>query len=279
MRVSIEDAIHGGKSDPRNQTLVKMFTLLGLVERAGSGVPNIFSIWQSQGWDPPVLKEEFNPDRTTLSLSFFASGQKVAIPSGSVKKPVSGRQKEILINAVSNGESIRTAQVVEMLGVGASRARKLLAELMNEDILVASGAKKDRVYWLKKIGSNNVTPLLRVRLRMNNNDYIEHVVQLGFISLKENGIFWQTMVRPTHSIVSGKLSELLGKNIEAVHSKPYDEFAFIETSNYTCSIVKYIDSLAILRFALREQGVSEEQLPILPKGINKLEELLLDEND
>ena len=161
MRVSIEDAIHGGKSDPRNQTLVKMFTLLGLVERAGSGVPNIFSVWQSQGWDPPVLKEEFNPDRTTLSLSFFASGQKVAIksgdkkvaiPSGSVKKPASGRQKEILIDAVSNGESIRTAQAVEMLGVGPSRARKILAELVNEDVFVANGAKKDRVYRLKSNG-------------------------------------------------------------------------------------------------------------------------------
>ena len=170
MRVSIEDAIHGGKSDPRNQTLVKMFTLLGLVERAGSGVPNIFSVWQSQGWDQPVLTEEFNPDRTTLSLVFFASGQKVAIksgdkkvaiksgdkkmaiPSGPVKKTVSERQKEVLIGAVGNGESIRAAQVMEMLGVGASRARKILAELVNEETFEASGAKKDRVYRQKNKG-------------------------------------------------------------------------------------------------------------------------------
>ena len=170
MRVSIEDAIRGGKSDPRNQTLVKMFTLLGLVERAGSGVPNIFSVWQSQGWDQPVLTEKFNPDRTTLSLVFFASGQKVAIKSGDkkvaiksgdkkmaipsepVKKTVSERQKEVLIGAVGNGESIRAAQVMEMLGVGASRARKILAELVNEETFEASGAKKDRVYRLNNKG-------------------------------------------------------------------------------------------------------------------------------
>jgi len=69
-----------------------------------------------------------------------------------VKKPASERQKEILIGAVSNGESIRTAQVVEMLGVGPSRARKILAELVNEDVFVANGAKKDRVYRLKSNG-------------------------------------------------------------------------------------------------------------------------------
>jgi predicted HTH transcriptional regulator len=92
MRVSIEEAICGGKSDPRNQTLVKMFTLLGLVERAGSGVPNIFSVWQNQGWNPPVLKEEFNPDRTTLSLAFFTSDKKVAIKSGDKKTAIKKRR-------------------------------------------------------------------------------------------------------------------------------------------------------------------------------------------
>jgi len=167
MRVSIEDAIRGGKSDPRNQTLVKMFTLLGLVERAGSGVPNIFSVWQSQGWNPPVLQEEFNPDRTILSLVFFSNDQKPAMktgdkkpaiktgdkkpvmPSASVEKKISGRQKEALIHAVANGESIRTVQVMEMLHIGPSRAREILVQLVHEEILEACGAKKDRIYRLK----------------------------------------------------------------------------------------------------------------------------------
>jgi predicted HTH transcriptional regulator len=158
MRVSIEEAIHGGKSDPRNQTLVKMFTLLGLVERAGSGVPNIFSVWQSQGWDAPVLKEEFNPDRTTLSLTFVTSDKKVAIKSGDkkvaiphepVKKKINERQKEILVSAMANGDGIITAQVIDMLNIGASRARKILAELVQEEILEVSGAKRNRSYRLK----------------------------------------------------------------------------------------------------------------------------------
>ncbi|MDR1206276.1 MAG: putative DNA binding domain-containing protein [Peptococcaceae bacterium] len=72
LRVSVEDAIGGGLSDPRNITLTKVFNLLNLGERAGSGIPSIYSVWNHQGWRSPALKEQFNPDRTELSLSFAA---------------------------------------------------------------------------------------------------------------------------------------------------------------------------------------------------------------
>ena len=35
----------GGESDPRNKALMKMFNLINIGERAGSGVPNIFNVW------------------------------------------------------------------------------------------------------------------------------------------------------------------------------------------------------------------------------------------
>ena len=40
----------GGESDPRNKTLMKMFNLVNIGERSGSGVPNIFNTWEDQGW-------------------------------------------------------------------------------------------------------------------------------------------------------------------------------------------------------------------------------------
>jgi predicted HTH transcriptional regulator len=159
MRVSIEEAIYGGKSDPRNQTLVKMFTLLGLVERAGSGVPNIFSVWREQGWDLPELREEFNPDRTILSLVFGAVDKKMAIKSGdknvniasgTAKKKISDRQKEKLTEVVANGESLTTTQAAVILGVRQSRARLIIGELVRVGVLEAYGANRDRVYRLKK---------------------------------------------------------------------------------------------------------------------------------
>lgn len=57
LRVSVEQAIQGGKSDPRNTTLIKMFNLINVGGRAGSGIPNIYDVWRSQGWEEPQLKE------------------------------------------------------------------------------------------------------------------------------------------------------------------------------------------------------------------------------
>ncbi|NSK11838.1 hypothetical protein G7B22_26005 [Blautia sp. MSK.20.9] len=59
----------GGISDPRNKILMKMFNLINIGERAGSGVPNVFNTWADQGWPEPIIEEEFDPDRTILILT------------------------------------------------------------------------------------------------------------------------------------------------------------------------------------------------------------------
>lgn len=60
----------GGESDPRNKSLMKMFNLINIGERAGSGVPNRFNVWEDEGFIEPKIEERFDPDRTVLSLPF-----------------------------------------------------------------------------------------------------------------------------------------------------------------------------------------------------------------
>ena len=79
----------GGESDPRNKALMKMFNLINIGERAGSGVPNIFNVWEDEGWEEPTIEERFDPDRTVLTLSFKKSGdKKAAIKSGDKKAAI-----------------------------------------------------------------------------------------------------------------------------------------------------------------------------------------------
>lgn len=69
-RISIDAAIGGGISDPRNVTILKMFNLIDIGERAGSGIPNIFKVWKDEDWETPVITEQLNPNRVILSLVF-----------------------------------------------------------------------------------------------------------------------------------------------------------------------------------------------------------------
>lgn len=82
-RINVQEALVGGVSDPRNESLIKMFNLINVGERAGSGLPSIRSVWQKQGWQVPEIVEAFNPDRTTLTLPLSAA--KMAVKSGGKK--------------------------------------------------------------------------------------------------------------------------------------------------------------------------------------------------
>ena len=70
IRTGKEQMRKGGESDPRNKALMKMFNLINIGERAGSGVPNIFNVWEDEGWTEPEIEEQFDPDRTILVLEF-----------------------------------------------------------------------------------------------------------------------------------------------------------------------------------------------------------------
>ena len=82
--INVQEALVGGVSDPRNESFIKMFNLINVGERAGSGLPSICTVWQKQGWQEPEIAESFNPDRTTLVLPFAANN--VAAKSGGKKR-------------------------------------------------------------------------------------------------------------------------------------------------------------------------------------------------
>lgn len=66
MRITVEQAINGYEHDCRNEKLHQMFHSIGLGERAGSGIPNIFIWWNELHWSPPYLYEKLEPYEQTL---------------------------------------------------------------------------------------------------------------------------------------------------------------------------------------------------------------------
>ena len=67
-RIGIEEALEGGVSSPRNATIMTMFMLIDIGEKAGSGIPSIFKAWEEQGWGIPEFTELSEPERTVLTM-------------------------------------------------------------------------------------------------------------------------------------------------------------------------------------------------------------------
>jgi ATP-dependent DNA helicase RecG len=57
LRIPREQLYQGGITDPRNPNLQKMFQMLGLGEKAGSGFQKILRAWREQHWLIPVVAE------------------------------------------------------------------------------------------------------------------------------------------------------------------------------------------------------------------------------
>jgi ATP-dependent DNA helicase RecG len=68
LRIPISRLYEGGVSDPRNPNLQRMFQMLGLGEKAGSGFQKILRAWKEQGWIEPLVTEQLDLETTFIRL-------------------------------------------------------------------------------------------------------------------------------------------------------------------------------------------------------------------
>ena len=96
-RIDLDEAINGGISDPRNSGLIKMFSLINIGERAGSGLPMIFKAWTGTDFAMPDITEKENPDRVCLILPVESLGE-VGLTSAQCPNKNANEGSDVLIN-------------------------------------------------------------------------------------------------------------------------------------------------------------------------------------
>ena len=149
-RIEIDTAKSGGISDPRNGTMKKMFRMFDSGERTENGIPHIFRVWREQGWAAPMIKEQLEPERTMLTLTFKKAGSKKSvIKIGDKKTAISASMKEGIIVYLTDHAEAKASSVAEYIGLKPSRTRDYLNELIAEGIVVAEGGNRNRTYRLK----------------------------------------------------------------------------------------------------------------------------------
>jgi predicted HTH transcriptional regulator len=156
IRTGKKQMLRGGISDPRNKTLMKMFNLIGIGERAGSGIPDIYRVWEDEGWTEPKIEERYNPDRTILTLSFVKSDEKKATKKSDEKKATkksddkkqtkTSRQQEQILKNMISGKEYRLQDFCDWLGLKETRTKTILKPLIDEGKIVVTGTTKDRRY-------------------------------------------------------------------------------------------------------------------------------------
>ena len=178
LRMPIEVALTGGFSDSRNPALLKMFALISVVERAGSGFDAMRPGCDWAGIPHPRLSESFNPDRTTLEFFVNDKNNIVSSPenhktnlsvhssnlvnntynSGLTANALSQDSNKSykrmsvddcykkIIEAVHNHGTIKREQVQNILNVGSTKAKQLLSNLVSRGDISVCGKGRATTY-------------------------------------------------------------------------------------------------------------------------------------
>jgi len=151
IRTGKEQMLRGGISDPRNKALMKMFNMIGIGERAGSGVPDIFDVWNAQGWKAPVIEEQYNPDRTILTLS-FKSAANVEL-SQAVKyqnDPLNDPLETLILRQIRENPKVKQKELTEITGSSIATVKRTMKKLVERGVIQRVGGKKSGAWMIIK---------------------------------------------------------------------------------------------------------------------------------
>lgn len=144
IRTGKKQMLRGGISDPRNKNIMKMFNLIGIGERAGSGVPDIYSVWDRQGWEQPEVEERYSPDRTVLTLKFdFQNPDKV---SKSQDDTLDDTLELLVKQKLKTNKKMTQVQLAKELNISTATIKRVMKSLSDKNEIVRVGGKRFG-YW------------------------------------------------------------------------------------------------------------------------------------
>ncbi|WP_261642532.1 RNA-binding domain-containing protein [Erwinia mallotivora] len=155
MRIPIEDVIAGGVTDCRNRLLHQMFLLIGLGERAGTGMPKIFSGWKSANWRTPKLWEKQIPSQTILELPTASLipdrivGELLAL-FGERFNLLDDLEQIIIATAASEGW-VNHERACQLTTRHSREVTLALQKLERKDFLVANGEQRQKTYTIQGV--------------------------------------------------------------------------------------------------------------------------------
>ena len=168
-RIPIATAMSGGISEPRNATILKLFNLIDIGERTGSGIPLIDHTWKDMNWPQVMVKETHNPDRTevVLSLPYTVGAGGINQESGGINQESGGinqesgginqesggikydteSQDEALFDIVSKHPGSKVEAIQLITGFACRSIERSLARLIESKKIEYRGSKKTGGYY------------------------------------------------------------------------------------------------------------------------------------
>lgn len=137
-------------SKRRNPIIADIFSRINLMERRGSGLKKILDSYQTQEKYSKELKPEFRSTQSSFFIILknlnYNSSDKVAISSDKVAISVDKNQEQIVLDFAKENKLFKTKDIEILLSVKSARARRILAKMVENNLLESIGENRNRQY-------------------------------------------------------------------------------------------------------------------------------------
>ena len=129
-----------------------MFNLLGFGEHAGSGVPDICSIWEQAGYVEPNIEEFFGntetnePDKTIVTLSLVEKNHALFSEEhekGHEKGHDVNARAEAALRIIHENHCVKLADIASSLGITLKQARFAIDLLKSTNRIQRDGSARN----------------------------------------------------------------------------------------------------------------------------------------
>ena len=145
-RISIDEAIAGGISDARNGKIFNMFSLINVGERSGTGICDVYHVWDENGFKKPTFTETVNPERVVLTLQTEVDGNIDNTDGNSDGNPDGNlTQNEMLVlQVISQTPGLSAAKVGSHIGISKPSVERVLHSLKKKGIIRREGSTRGK---------------------------------------------------------------------------------------------------------------------------------------
>lgn len=159
--ISREQLVRGGVSECRNKSLQLMFQMLGVGDKAGSGIDKIRSSWAAEHWQSPVLRELRRPDRVILELPMISLLPEEVLANlrhrfGTAFDSLSGDEVQAVVTAQVE-ESVTNQRLQGMLTMHRVDITRMLGGLVQLGFLTSDGVGRGTRYFVAGEGTPPVS--------------------------------------------------------------------------------------------------------------------------
>ena len=161
-----EQILKGGLSRCRNKRIQNLFRLIGVVDKAGTGVGKIMNGWLEECICPPTITTERNPDIVRWILPYFGLTSKDKVYQlidslAEFQRKNLNIDDIIILSILLDKSSSAHSEIKQLYPRHPADISKILSKLKKLGIIMSNGNKRASVYfiareYLSKINKNSL---------------------------------------------------------------------------------------------------------------------------